>query len=295
MIRKLALVALVVLSIAACGSQEDSQDTASTALAGTLDTFVDVGGHRLHARVIGSGSPTVVIEPGIGESDRVWGGVVAAIAPHHRVVIYDRAGYRQSEAGPMPRTAETVVGELTTLLEKLPVEPPFVLAGHSLGAMHSLVYAVEHPDRVAGLVILDLPPIGFITGERFSNLGELAVRMTAGFYRDADNARAGGNAGAAAFLEAVASEHESMYSGDGDRLKSIESLGDLPMVVIGSGVSNPSFGDSAVAFQEFWRESSEALAGLSSRGRFIFVEESTHNLPGEATQEVIDAIRGVAK
>jgi pimeloyl-ACP methyl ester carboxylesterase len=281
--------------LVACASPGNN-DTAQTATSSeTVDTLVNVGGHKLHARVVGSGEQTAVIEIGIGESDRVWGDVIAALAPSHRVVTYDRAGYGQSEPGPTPRDADRVAGELATLLEALPVEPPFVLAAHSLGATNALVYTVDHPERVAGLVILDMPPLGFITGERFPNLVEMAEQMTASFRRDAAGARDAGDTGTATFLETIASEHEAMFGTTARRLATIESLGDVPLVVMGSGVPNPQFGDSAASFQEFWRESSEALAELSSRGRFVFVEHSTHDLPGEATDAVVEAIRSVSR
>ena len=73
-------------------------------------------------------------------------------------------------------------------------------------------------------------------------------------------------------------------------MESVRSLGDTPLVVVASGVPNPQFGDSAEDFQRFWSGESEKLVRLSNRGRFVYVEHSTHDLPGDATTEVVDAI-----
>jgi pimeloyl-ACP methyl ester carboxylesterase len=305
----LAAIFVTVVLIRTCGEGGDGSGTsqsgqlttappidtepsgsASATAPGPEGRLVGVGGHRLYVRTYGDGAPAVVIEPGIGDAGRVWGSVVEVLAEETRVVLYDRAGYGQSEPGPMPRSADRVVRELTALLVSTPVEPPYVLLGHSLGAVHALVYAAENPNLVAGLVLLDPPPIGFMKGERFPDLHEMAEEMTAGFRRDAQQASAAGNERQAAFLETVASEHEMMFETGWALVGSIKSLGDLPLVVIASGVPNPEFGASAAEFQRYWRESSEALSRISTRGRFVFVENSTHNLPGDAPDAVVDAV-----
>ena len=55
----------------------------------------------------------MVIEPGLGADWSSWAAVVSSLVPQ-RVCVYDRAGYGWSEAGPMPRTVERIVGELTS-------------------------------------------------------------------------------------------------------------------------------------------------------------------------------------
>lgn len=257
---------------------------------GAEGRLVDVGGHRLHIRSFGAGSPAVVIEPGIGDAGRVWQGVIDALSAETMVVLYSRAGYGQSDPGPMPRSADRVVRDLANLLAATPVVPPYIIVGHSLGALQALLYASEHRNQVDGLVLLDPPPLGFIKGDRFPELNQMAEEMTAGFRQNAQRARDDGDERQAVYLESVASEHESMFQSGWSWMASVRSLGDMPLVVIASGVPNPQFGASAAEFQEYWRQSSEELSGLSTRGRFVFAEGSTHDLPGEATGEVVDAV-----
>jgi pimeloyl-ACP methyl ester carboxylesterase len=253
--------------------------------------MVSVGTHRLHIRTFGTGSPAVVIEHGIGDPGQVWGDVIDGLDRETEVVLYERAGYGRSEPGPMPRSADRCAEELATLLVATPVEPPYILVGHSLGALSALVYASEHPNVVSGVVLLDPPPLEFMRGERFPRLYEMAQQMTAAFRADADSARAAGDEPEAARLEAVASEHDEMFRSGWAQVGSIATLGTLPMVVIASGVPNPGFGQDAEAFQRYWRESSESYAQLSTRGRYVYVPDSTHDLPGDATEEVVAAVR----
>jgi pimeloyl-ACP methyl ester carboxylesterase len=252
--------------------------------------LVSVGDHRLHIRTFGYGSPVVVIESGLGDAASVWQPVIHELRGETRVVRYDRAGYGQSDPGPMPRGADRMVRELTALLVNTPVKPPYIVVGHSLGAINALLYASEHPNLVTGLVLLDPPPLGFIKGREYPDLLEMAEQMTAGFRRDARAARESGDERAAAFLETVASEHEMMFETGWSWVESVNTLRDMPLVVVASGVPNPEFGGSAEPFQQYWRRESEALTDLSSRSRFVFVQDSTHDLPGDATEEVVEAI-----
>lgn len=53
-------------------------------------------------------------------------------------------------------TTEGLVADLGAQLEKLPT--PYILVGHSLGGLVALRYGVLHPERVAGVVLLDIFP-----------------------------------------------------------------------------------------------------------------------------------------
>jgi len=97
--------------------------------------MVDVGGYRLHINCIGAGSPTVIIEAGLGGWSLTWNSVQEEVAKTTRVCTYDRAGMGYSEASPLPRTAEQFAYELHTLLERANVDGPYVLVGHSLGGL----------------------------------------------------------------------------------------------------------------------------------------------------------------
>lgn len=256
-----------------------------------LDGLVDVGGHRLHVRTFGTGAPAVVIEPGLGDAGRIWAVAVDTLSRESMVVLYSRAGYGRSDAGPMPRSADREAGELAAMLSATPVDPPYILVAHSLGAINALVFASENAHLLDGLVLLDPPPLDFIRGNRFPRLRGEADQMTAAFRSDAAAARAAGDERQAAQLEAIASEHEEMFTSGWRLMASVRSLGDLPLVVVASGVPNPAFGEDADVFQAFWRDSTERLTALSTRSRFIYAEHSTHDIPNDAPGVIVEAVR----
>lgn len=265
-------------------------DTSLVTPPGPDGRLVDVGGHRLLVRTFGTGSPAVVIEPGIGDAGRIWQRVIERLEGKTEVVLYARAGYEGSDPGPMPRSTEREVQDLTQLLVDTPIEPPYIVVGHSLGANNALLYASEHPNLVAGLVLLDPPPLGFMQGKRFPRMRAMADSMTAGFRKDAAEARAAGDIARANQMDAIASEHEQLYTTTAGWVASVTDLGDIPLVVLASGVPNPGFREDAEPFQEYWRESSEKVSRLSSRGRFVYLEHSTHDIPNDATEAVVDAV-----
>jgi pimeloyl-ACP methyl ester carboxylesterase len=118
--------------------------------------LVDVGGHRLFVRLSGpDGAPVVVLEAGGGSFSGQWAWVGEALSGKYRVVAYDRAGLGWSEGAGRPKDAKSVAAELRALLDALNLSPPYVLVGHSLGGLYLRVFAWEHPDRVAGVVLVD--------------------------------------------------------------------------------------------------------------------------------------------
>ena len=98
--------------------------------------LVDVGGHRLHINCTGTGSPTVIIEAGLGDWLTGWAWVQPEVAKTTQVCTYDRAGYGWSDPYPLPRNAEQFAKELHTLLHEANIPGPYVLVGHSLGGTH---------------------------------------------------------------------------------------------------------------------------------------------------------------
>jgi len=117
--------------------------------------LVDVGGYRLHIYCIGEGSPTVVLDSGLGDSWLPWYKVQPPIARFTRVCSYDRGGLGWSDPSPHPRTSKAIAEELHTLLQRAGVAGPFVLAGHSFGGMNVRMYARLFPTEVAGVVLVD--------------------------------------------------------------------------------------------------------------------------------------------
>lgn len=116
---------------------------------------VPVGGHRLHVRSAGTGTPAVLLESGIAASSLSWTVVQPQIARFTRVCSYDRAGLGWSDPPSSPRTFEVIVGELVAILEHTAPHEHCILVGHSFGSFIVSAYAMRHRAKVAGLVLVD--------------------------------------------------------------------------------------------------------------------------------------------
>jgi pimeloyl-ACP methyl ester carboxylesterase len=147
---------LAVLAIASVGggyeTVRERVDSNAYPMPGQL---IDVGGHRLHLNCMGSGSPTVVLQPGGGDFSSVMAWIAPAVAADTRVCVYDRAGRGWSEPADSPQDAAQIAIDLHTLLQRGHVPGPYVLAGHSFGGLYILTSADRYPDDVAGMVLID--------------------------------------------------------------------------------------------------------------------------------------------
>ena len=128
--------------------------------------LVGAGGTALASETRGPDGPTghpVVATTGWANDRRVWSPMVDDLAATHSVTTWDLRGHGDSEApAPGEYTRAHALGDLTAVLDH--AGRPAVLMGHSLGGYLSLAHAVDHPDDVAGLVLVATGP-GFRKAE----------------------------------------------------------------------------------------------------------------------------------
>jgi pimeloyl-ACP methyl ester carboxylesterase len=118
--------------------------------------FVVDGERELFITCAGSGSPVILMEAGGGDESTAWSPIMMNLAEHTMVCAYDRAGTGRSDPAPNePRAASDVQDDLDALMEAAGIEPPYLLVGQSFGGATTLFHAMQHPERVAGMVIVD--------------------------------------------------------------------------------------------------------------------------------------------
>ncbi|MEU9075014.1 alpha/beta hydrolase [Kitasatospora sp. NPDC048538] len=124
----------------------------------TRARFLRVDGVPLHVRVEGGG-PVCLLTGGLGSSWFDWDLVVPFLTPYRTVVRFDRPGYGLSAPEPAAgRPVPTLAGEagrIRAVLDGLGLAGPCTAVGHSLAAFHVEAFARVHPDRAAGLVLVD--------------------------------------------------------------------------------------------------------------------------------------------
>lgn len=110
---------------------------------------------ELHLDDGGRGGVPVVFVPSAAGSTEHWAAQLSHLRPRRRAVALDLRGHGRSA---VPRDGDyriaSLAGDLAAALDHLGLER-VVLVGHSLGAVVSATYAGAHPDRVAGLFLLD--------------------------------------------------------------------------------------------------------------------------------------------
>jgi pimeloyl-ACP methyl ester carboxylesterase len=110
------------------------------------------------ARGAGQRTP-LLLTHGYGQSGRMWDGNLPTLARDRRVITWDLRGHGGTDApdDPAAYTHDACLGDIEALLEATESDHA-VLGGQSLGGFLSLAFALEHPDRVAGLVLVDTGP-----------------------------------------------------------------------------------------------------------------------------------------
>lgn len=141
------LVALGASSVQAAPPQDPE------AAPGQIARLPD--GRRLNFRCSGAGAPTVILESGFGADSLAWPRVRARLESKLRVCSYDRAGYGFSDPGPLPRDGAAIARDLDRGLRAAKIRGPFILVGHSAGALYVRALYARRPSDVAGMVLVD--------------------------------------------------------------------------------------------------------------------------------------------
>jgi pimeloyl-ACP methyl ester carboxylesterase len=118
--------------------------------------WVTIGrGCKLYLLEEGSGGPTVLFEAGIGATNLNWRRIQQAVSHFTGTASYDRSGLGWSSRCRTARTPGNIAVELHELLLRAGIKPPYILVGHSFGGLVMRRYALEYPEDVAGVVLVD--------------------------------------------------------------------------------------------------------------------------------------------
>jgi pimeloyl-ACP methyl ester carboxylesterase len=287
-----AVTCRVLASLLACGlavgcGQQSKAGHSTTGrgpplparIGGEPGALVDIGGGRsLLLHCIGSGSPTVVLEAGLGADTFAWRAVQPELGRTTRTCAYDRAGVGSSPAAPGVRDARDDIADLRRLLGRAHIDPPYVLVGHSYGGVLARVFAGLHPTQTAGLVLID-------TMGRNGRRRQLAIWPPSQ---------------AREIRRELAPVIDGVDLAAGEALASrVTTLGDTPLAVITAGRQDNFPRTPAQlgrALRRLWDTMQDELAALSDNSVHVVALRSDHDVPSSYSGRpsvVIRAVRAV--
>jgi pimeloyl-ACP methyl ester carboxylesterase len=145
-------------------------------------SFVVAEDPGIHGEAVGEG-PAIVLCHGITASRRyVTHGSRALERTGHRAISYDARGHGESDPAPMGEGYgyRWLVGDLERVVATQVGEGPFLLAGHSMGAHTAVAYALAHPERLVGLVVIGQVYSGEVEPSSLDYWDGLAVALERG-------------------------------------------------------------------------------------------------------------------
>jgi pimeloyl-ACP methyl ester carboxylesterase len=140
-------------------------------------------GLTLHGETLGEGKVPVVLCHGITASRRyVVHGSKLLPRKGHRLISYDARAHGESDPAPPEQSYgyPELVADLESVVAETVGEGRFVLAGHSMGAHTAVAYALERPERLAGLVVIGPVYSGLIPEEALEYWDGLAAALEQG-------------------------------------------------------------------------------------------------------------------
>lgn len=152
--------------------------------------LVDVNGTRLHYAILGQGEPLVLLH-GFPQTWNEWRGLMPELAKKYTVIAPDYRGAGQSARPVTGYDKVTMAQDIRALVHSVVGEAAINLVGHDMGSFVAFRYALDHPDEVKKLVLVDAAQPGtalwddFMSNPRVWHIGfhgkrDLAERLVSG-------------------------------------------------------------------------------------------------------------------
>ena len=256
---------------------------------------VELDGRQLATWDRGEGTPLLFVH-GVGTSGALWQGDLNELVTDCRVIVYDRRGYGGSSKS--PRDWASHREDAAALLEKLRAKPA-VVVGYSGGAMIALDLALQRPELLRALVLLDpavnlkhcLTPglIGHMSTARLLNRLGRPRRGAEHWLRYVSGYPSGGSA----FDRAPVERRQALLGAAGGIFADADSgLGNVPEDRLGRIEIPTTIIDCSLS-PSFLRRSCGRLRELMPQARGVTFEESGHYVGMDARERLVGLLRDV--
>jgi pimeloyl-ACP methyl ester carboxylesterase len=295
--------------------------------------YIGAGQKNLFVKILGEGTPAVVIEPDWGGLSCEWQDIQNELSKLTTVITYDRAGYGESPRGEQPRDGRHIASELYTMLSNTNIREPYIFIGHSGGGLYVQLYAKMFPMDVAGIILVDSLTAD---NDEFDKLDAPTYQSTVSFPARMENIRKFLEIDKDEFSQQILPMLQNLYNGMNEdikhqlityqsekgfyqtlideydasldtyrQLKEIKMLPNFPLKVlcrdykvmldISKQIGIPE--DEARAVEELWLKQSKNLLNLSTDSEFYLVSDSSHSIhqtrPDAVIQAVVDMVKKV--
>jgi pimeloyl-ACP methyl ester carboxylesterase len=266
--------------------------------------FYGVNGHDMYIYCTGEGSPTIVLDAGMGNDSMAWAKVQPELSKTTQVCSYDRAGMGWSTPQSGPRDADNIVSQLHALLQQAGIHGPVVLMGHSLAGIYIRAYASRYPQEVTGLIFVEgATPFGDdrasaelkamtlpSKSQYYSYVAAIAIgipRLTGDCSSDSrfdgQTARMKGQLDCGMLLSELWREYTASRRSEEETINT-GPYGDLPVLIFSRDPQlerqSPNLPPKlALEMSVLWDQDQETLKRLSTRSRRIIARGSGHHLP----------------
>lgn len=246
---KLALSFLTGLLLMLVSSDLCSQEIEK---AVAFDDDILINGQSISIHHGGTGSPTVIFEPGLNESYYAFRSIQDKLSETCRTFSYSRASF-QNINDDYEKTSLRQVRYLHELLNRAGEKGPYIIVAHSLGGFNARLFCAEYPNELAGILFIDCSSESQPWSSSISS-GELTasqLRKSAQLVMETNNK---------------------------------DILRNVPIIVLVADYANQHF-----PALDYWKGYQEELARRSDYSRLITVKNSGHQIQSDQPESVISA------
>lgn len=255
--------------------------------------LVDLDGRRLATWDSGNGTPLLLIH-GVGTPGALWQADLAGLDIDCRVIVYDRRGYGASSAS--PRNWEAHREDAAALLEQLDAAPAIVV-GYSGGAMIALDLALERPEHVRALILVD-PAVNLTHCLTPGLVGHMLVaRLLNHLGRPRGGAAhwlryvSGYPSGSSAFERSPVERRKTLLDNASGIFADAESgLGGVPEGRLGQIATPATIVDCGLS-PTFLRKSCRRLRTMMPQARAVTFAGSGHHVGVDAREQLLAVLR----
>ncbi|MDH6705286.1 pimeloyl-ACP methyl ester carboxylesterase [Kitasatospora sp. MAA19] len=288
----LAGVTVTAGTLSACGTAKTQDPRPATTTTGTTPGatsstaaavepslhMITNEGHKLAFYVTPGRLPAIVLDAGGGLDASYWNKLAPELAKNtgSEVITYDRTGEGKSDDAPGPWKAQNAAADLAAGLTQLGITKNVVLVSHSLAGEIATAFVQQHPDRIAGAVLVDANLPQFFTDSE-------TAKLVAANTPQLDALRQAPQTRATRQLLAEAADYGPVHLA---YHKLVWPRSVPATAIVSSQTPFPTPDDA-----QLWRQAQQDFVDAAPNRHLVVAENSSHDIPTDRPDVVINAVQ----